>query len=256
MIFTKRIDTIMLREVQQELENVTPKLNGRSKYDTTIKEWLYPVIDLTDFFVYPINGITEGINWWTSKETRNIRKATGDYEWVNEDRHSILDTQNDVLYMTCPSSIDGNYVDIPTNMPVVLDIAYVGTTSIKKIDIPPNVEKVFFSLSKSFGVNNIRTGWYFTKRPDAQLHRLHIEAMYYNHCALQYAERLINTYRLDYVHTKLKEFQLQICNKFNLIPSDCVWLATSEHDDYIGYRRDETIARLCITQQLKDLYYD
>ena len=249
---TKLINTFILPEVQQEIDTIVPQLNGRHPYETNIKQWLSPVIDLTDFFVYPVNGITEAINWWASKEQRNIHKAEGDYEWVEEGMHNLWAKSNDVLYMSCPSSIDGNYVNIPTDTPVVLDIAYVGTTPIKKINIPPNVEKVFFSLSKPFGISNIRTGWYFTRRPDARLHMLTIEAMYYNRCALQYAEHLINIYSIDYIHSKLKDVQLQVCNELDITPSDCVWLATSTNDTYIDYRRTSNIARLCITELLKE----
>ena len=251
---TKLIDTFILPEVQQELGTIVPHLNGRHPYETNIKQWLSPIVDLTGFFVYPVNGITEAINWWASKEQRNIHKADGDYEWVDEGMHNLWAKSNDVLYMTCPSSIDGNYVDIPTDVPVVLDIAYVGTTAIKKINIPPNVEKVFFSLSKPFGISNIRTGWYFTRRPDAKLNWLHVEAQYYNYCALQYAEHLINTYSLDYVHSKLKAIQADVCRELNVTPSDCVWLATSKDKKYTEYQRSGNIARLCITKLIKVKY--
>lgn len=251
-MITKLIDTFILPEVQAELNSVQPTLNGRQPYKTNIVEWLSPVIDLSGFFVYPVNGVTEAINWWQSKEKRNIHKATGDYEWVDTGWNSIWADKEEVHYVSCPSSIDGNYTNIPTDVPVVLDIAYVGSVPIKKIPMTPNIEKVFFSLSKSFGVSNIRTGWYFTKRPDVKLHALHREAMYYNYCATQYAEQLINTYSINYVHSKLKDIQAKVCNKYNITPSDCIWLATSTDKKYIDYRRSNDIARLCITEFIKE----
>jgi len=253
-MMTQLVDTFILPEVQRELDTIVPKFNGRQEYDTKIKEWLSPIIDLTDFFVYPINGITEGLNWWQGKEERSVYKQDGDYQWISNSKT----TSNDpgILYMTCPSAITGSYVDIPTDIPLVLDIAYVGSVPKQKINIGPNVEKVFFSLSKSFGIGNIRTGWYFTRRPDAKLHQIHIKSMYYNYCAFQYAEHLINTYGIDYVHTKLKDIQLQVCSEHNFMPSDCVWLATSPNDEYAAYRRGSSkIARLCITKLIKEQYY-
>ena len=71
------------------------------KYSTHIKEWLKPVIDLSDFYVYPTNGITEGLTYWMSKEKRSLYRETGDYEWVEN-------TGKDIHYITCPSSKDGN----------------------------------------------------------------------------------------------------------------------------------------------------
>lgn len=261
IMITKMIDTFILPEVQEELNSIQPTLNGRQPYNTNIVEWLSPVIDLSDFFVYPVNGVTEAINWWQNKEKRNIQKVIGDYEWVDTGIHSLYKDNylahstpewGPVHYVSCPSSIDGNYTDIPTDVPVVLDIAYVGSAPIKKIPMTPNIEKVFFSLSKSFGIGNIRTGWYFTKRPDVKLHALHNEAMYYNYCATQYAEHLINTYSINYVHSKLKDIQTKVCSNYNITPSDCIWLATSTDDKYIDYQRSNNIARLCITKLLKE----
>ena len=252
MEFTKLIDTFILPEVQAELDKIKPSLNGRQTYETNIKTWLKPMIDLKDFYVYPMNGITECINWWQKSETRNVRKAKGDYEWV--DYNKVMTLGNTVAYVSCPSSIDGNYTDIPDEVPVVLDLAYVGCVPVKPIKMAKNIEKVFYSLSKPFGVSNIRTGWYFTRRPDAKLHALSIEAMYYNYCATQYAEHIINTYSLDYVHNKLKDIQIEVCNENNLTPSDCVWLATSTDYKYKEYMRNKDVARLCITNLLKERY--
>ena len=253
-MITKLIDTFILPEVQQELDSVQPILNGRQPYNTNIVEWLAPVIDLSDFFVYPINGVTEAINWWQNKEKRNIQKAEGEYEWVDAGWNTLWAEKEEVHYISCPSSIDGNYTNIPTDVPVILDIAYIGSVPIKKIPMTPNIEKVFFSLSKGFGVSNIRTGWYFTKRPDVKLHALHVDAMYYNYCATQYAEHLINTYSINYIHSKLKNIQAKVCNTYNFIPSDSVWLATSNDNKYVDYRRCSNIARLCITEYIKEIH--
>ena len=253
-MITKLIDTFILPEVQQELDSVRPILNGRQPYNTNIVEWLAPVIDLSDFFVYPINGVTEAINWWQNKEKRNIQKAEGEYEWVDTGWNTLWAEKEEVHYISCPSSIDGNYTNIPTDVPVILDIAYIGSVPIKKIPMTPNIEKVFFSLSKGFGISNIRTGWYFTKRPDVKLHALHVDAMYYNYCATQYAEHLINTYSINYIHSKLKNIQAKVCNTYNFIPSDSVWLATSNDNKYADYRRCNNIARLCITEYIKEIH--
>ena len=52
--------------------------------NTNIKEWLSPVIDLSGFdYIYPINGITEGLNYWMGNEPKGIFKDKGDYQWVD-----------------------------------------------------------------------------------------------------------------------------------------------------------------------------
>ena len=105
-----------------------------------------PVIDLSDFpYLFPANGVTEGINYWYMQENRKVIRHKDDYVWLPESE------TGEVLYMSNPSSADGNLKEIPTDIPVVLDIAHIGSCSTDiKIDVPDNVEKVFFSLSKCF----------------------------------------------------------------------------------------------------------
>lgn len=249
MIVTKKVNSLLLPEVKDILATVDPKFNGRMPYETKIKDWLSPIIDLSDFYVYPVSGITTAIDWWTLNEKRGIYKYDGDYEWVDN-------TGNEVLYISCPSSIDGNHTTIPTDVPVVLDLAYVGTTSITKIPMTKNIEKVFYSLSKPFGIGNVRTGWYFTRRPDIKLHNLTKEAGYYNYCASQYAEILLDNFDVSYIHNAFHDQQISICSEHGLTPSDSVWLSTSKDSKYQEFRRNSAIARLCITKYMKEWEYD
>ena len=127
------------------------------RFTSNITEWLKPVIDLSDFkYVYPANGVTEGINYWYMQEKRKVIRYPDDYVWLPESK------EGDILYLTCPTSMDGNICDIPTNIPVVLDIAHIGSCSDRvRISVTDNIEKVFFSLSKCFGLRNYRIGYYF-----------------------------------------------------------------------------------------------
>lgn len=247
--FTKQVRPCILPEIELLIQSYNNySLTADTPYKTNIVEWLKPVIDLSDFYVYPINGITEGLNYWMGNESRSIIRDPGDYEWVDTSTGT-----HEVKYISVPNSIDGNFKEIPIDIPVVLDIAYVGTTAIQKIPVTPNIEKVFFSLSKPFGLRNIRTGWYFTRKPDIKLHRLHIKANYYNYVAHNIAELVISQFSVDYVYNKFVNKQKNICNQYNLIPSDTVWLAISSSDNYYMYRRHEShAARLCITEFLNE----
>lgn len=216
-------------------------------YTTNIIQWLKPVIDLTGFHVYPTNGITEGLTFWMSQEKRSIYKDEGDYEWVDST------DKKEIYYVTCPSSKDGNFREIPTDCPVALDIAYVGTTPIQKIPISDNIEYVFYSLSKPFGLNTIRTGWLFTKKPNYKLRQL-TRAKYYNHFAHSIAEDVIEKFAIDYVYNKYCSEQNRICMHYELRPSDCVWLGTSSDTKYTDFQRKKNAkARLCLTGLYNDL---
>jgi len=240
-----KIKPIILPEVYNCLKKINFDFDQYVSYNTMIKEWLYPIINLQNFYVYPINGITEGLNYWMGNEPKGIFKDKGDYQWVDC-------TGNEIKYVTCPSTIHGNFIDIPTDVPVVLDIAYVGSTKIQEINIKNNVEKVFFSLSKSFGLRTIRTGWYFTRTPDIKLHKLHYKNKYYNYFAHQCAEEIIKNFPIDYVYNKLNAQQKSVCNNLNINQSDSVWLGYSYDDNYTKFRRNNEIARLCLTNYLKN----
>lgn len=241
-MFTKQIKSPLLSEVLRVIRSVEIPTTT-APYTTNIKEWLSPIIDLSEFYVYPTNGITEGLNWFMATTDKNIIRETGDYEWVDN-----ITGRSEVAYhyISCPSSIDGNFRNIPTDVPVALDLAFIGTTIPQKIPMTDNVDYVFYSLSKPFGVNTLRTGWLFTRRKEKKLHRLIYDANYYNHYAAAIAEAIIANFSIDYVYKTFYNEQQQICNQFDLQPSDSVWIATSDRDEYKDFVRNK-IARLCLT---------
>lgn len=238
------VRTFVLPEVEQKIKQIVPTYDSVNVYKTSIKEWLKPIIDLTDYFVYPTNGITEGLNWFINRSEFNITKTTGDYQWIDNVTNK---KQPYIYYQSIPSAIDGNFKPVSKFNSVALDLAYVGSTKIQKIDIYKNVDYVFFSLSKSFGLSNIRTGWYFTKKEDQKLELLVNNAKYYNYFSHSVAELVINSFDIDYVHNKLYSQQIEICKKLNFIPSDSVWLATTGNADYKKFRRSDDIARICLS---------
>tara|TARA_B100001287_G_scaffold105681_1_gene88885 strand:- start:350 stop:1105 length:756 start_codon:yes stop_codon:yes gene_type:complete len=234
------VRTNVLPDVNHAVEGLKCDLDGVLKYSTSIKQWLKPVVDLSNFHVYPMNGITQGLDWWFDKERRSVTMERGDYQWI----HPKAGT-NRIHYISVPSAIDGNFVDIPTEIPTAVDLAYVGSTQIKKIELPNNVEYVFYSLSKPFGVRNIRTGWIFTKEPDQRLDAITNSAKYYNYYANSIAETIINKFDIDYIWKNLIDKQTEVCNEYNFKPSDSVWLATTDNPAYDKFKRGD-VNRLCL----------
>ena len=243
------VRTNVLPEVRKVMDIVVPDYDSVREYKTDIVQWLKPIVDLSGFHIYPTNGITEGLNWWMANDNRSIFMDDGDYQWVKPcgsryDGHCIK-------YMSVPSAIDGNFKDIPINTPLALDLAYVGSTRVKKINISNNVDHAFYSLSKAFGIRNIRTGWYFTREPDLRLEALTHGAKYYNYFAHDAAETIIKSFDIDFVHKTMYHKQIQMCNDLDLVPSDSVWLATTKNKDYEKFMRDNVNARICLAGVMK-----
>ena len=238
---SKAVRTFVLPEVYKIAASITPDYNSVSSYDTQIIKWLSPVIDLSEYHVYPVNGITEGLNWWMAYETRGITMDDGDYQWVKE-------TGSEIKYTSSPSAIDGNYCTAGD----IVDLAYVGSAPIKRIE--HNADTLFYSLSKPFGLRNIRTGWMFTKKPDMRLEALIHSAKYYNYFAHAVAEAVINKFDIDYIYKEVNQYQKIICKKYDLDPSDSVWLGTTTHPLYDKFKRGDT-NRVCIAQEIQFTYY-
>jgi len=238
------IRTKVLPEVLSVIDHVLPNFDSVQEYKTEIIKWLSPVIDLSDFHIYPTNGITDGLNWWIGTTPYNITRADNEYQWVDNITTRLAPH---TIYQSIPSAIDGNYKGIISYDSIALDLAYVGSARIKKIEISKNVNHVFFSLSKPFGVRNIRTGWYFTRTPDRKLENLVYGAKYYNYYANAIAETIISNFDIDYVHRRLSIMQHDVCKKLEFNPSDTVWLATTGNIEYAKFRRDNNTARICLS---------
>lgn len=237
------VRTNVLPEVRKVVDTVQTDYDSIKPYKTNIIEWLKPVIDLRDFYVYPTNGITEGLDWWWGRSEYKIWSAAGEYQWVDQKLHG---QDPHYVYQSIPSAIDGNYCSVDSHTKVALDLAYVGSTTIQKIELHSGVEKVFFSLSKPFGIRNIRTGWYFSKTRDVKRETLTESAKYYNYYAHAVAEAVISNFDIDFVHNRLYTKQVEICNSLDLNPSDSVWLATSKSKEYQKFIRKDDIARICL----------
>jgi hypothetical protein len=237
------IRTSCLPEVKSLLANTVVDYDRVSLPSLSIVEWLSPVVDLSEFHVYPTNGITEGLNWWMAHEQRSITIDQGDYQWVTP----TIRGKDRIHYQSVPSAADGNFVQIRTDVAVAVDLAYIGSTGLQHIQIPKNVEFVFYSLSKSFGIRNVRTGWIFTRHEDPRLRSLTYDAKYYNYFANDIAEVILHNYAIDYVYHRVRSEQERVCNIIGATPSDSVWLATTTSDEYAKFRRRENIARLSLS---------
>ena len=231
---SRAVRTFTLPEVKDVVNTISPDLEAIVDYETNIVNWLSSIIDLSNFNVYPVNGITEGLNYWMLNEKRKIYMNDNDYVWVPNNK------EGDILYMSTPSAIDGNHKTIPDDVPVALDLAYIGSADVKKIDIKDNIEVVFFSLSKCFGLRNIRTGWFFSRKKIPYLHTLIYNAKYYNYYSHKVAEAVIDNFSVDYVYNKLRPYQINICESLNIKPSDVVWLGGED--------------RVCISKEISAAY--
>jgi hypothetical protein len=224
-----------------------------------ITEYLSPVIDLSEFsHMYPVNGITEGLNYLSMEnKTKKIQLTPGDYEWLKYvHRPNVVDKEGDILYISNPSAIDGMiYNDtewkkiIDSHKEIALDVAYIGSTKNKQIELNENVKYVFVGLSKMLGVSNLRIGFIFQKNRSISLQALTHQNFYFNPNSLLATLDLLDNFELGYIHKKYNKSQKQICDEYNLKQSDVVYMGTSDDPRYNFWKRDNS-NRLCLTPLL------
>ena len=78
------IRSFPIKEVQDVVNNFKLENHAEVKiFNSKITEYLKPYCDLSEFeYLYPLNGITEGLNYWMWGEQRTIQIRKGDYVWV------------------------------------------------------------------------------------------------------------------------------------------------------------------------------
>ena len=286
----KFVDVPLTDEVKQLLNNQAASYgyyvrgSGQATHELSWvenehRQWVSEIIDLSDFpHCYFTQGTTDAIHHWRMTETRPWQKFEGEYQYMDmigpegtvccdvpgqymKDGRSAISAVIDKdkpLYISIPSAADGNFFNPqergPIEAPVILDCTYIGATDIQKIDVPKNTEQVFFSFSKGFGMVGQRLGLVYTKEPHPTLERLKsVECWNYN--GVQLISQIIGVIPVDGMWKKYRDRQLEICEQYDLKPSDCYFLATSKDPYYKERRRmrwnDD--ARICITPLLRGL---
>lgn len=243
-------------------------------------------------FGYPTNGSSEAIfmqlTYLNSKGKRlvvfneeyegysmfakNINMPLIFVERDNVDWDNI-NPLSDVFFISQPSSIDGNIWDGFDNfmqvteskgIPVYVDLAYVGLFEHQEIKLNyKNIDGIFFSLSKSFGVYYHRIGGSFLKDENPLLWPM---LWFKNLNSIGYGQELLKKKVAgDFADdlNNAKDMQMKICedmsNKLNIkiTPSDVPMIATVEYDESIdwlkGLMRSEKSkkVRICISKILE-----
>ena len=224
-----------------------------------VQSYLKPLIDLSEFeFAYPTNGIHESIDWLMAKVDR-YQVFEGEYRYPSllKKPINIARTVGDLipyvpLYMSNPFSATGNF-DIRYDeagrrlqCPIYLDLEFCGTTGEHTIKMYENVEQVFWSCSKPYGLNLLRAGIRFSRKEEL-LQREIQGAGYFNHAIIDVFRQVTLNSSVFAKKEKYANLQDQICEKFNLTPSDSYLVGTTNDEQWDRFKRETGINRVCLT---------
>jgi histidinol-phosphate/aromatic aminotransferase/cobyric acid decarboxylase-like protein len=242
---------------------------------------------------YPANGSSEALretlaDFAANRRGNTLHVFTGEYEGyeayargygvrvLHHDRRDFAAVEQsfgvgDIFMLSQPSAIDGNLwpdydaflrhmAERHPQVEVMLDLCYVGLVARDYgIEIGyPNITRLFFSLSKVFGVYYHRMGGVFSKREIAGLYgNMWFKNLHSIHLARRLLEasqvRTIPDLFRSYQRTAVKKLQ----NRFpHLQESDAILLghhrfeadAASDVDRFL--RRDDVV-RYCLTPAME-----
>ncbi len=262
---SKAIHTVRLPEIREILHNINVdhyygSLNDRTTIKDMVtslgdelKKWLMPIIDCTAFpYAYHSNGTHASIEQWLLNERRPIYCFRGEYTYPLHLRPDITivdrvdQLPNDaVVYMSMPFSATGKYDARYSQVsnPVILDLAYVGTTIAKTISLTENTEQIFWSGSKSFAIGHYRTGIKFTKQPD--ITQDHIKSVgYVNWLGVELLLRCISTVSVLDLYNRFENQYHIICERNNLQKSDSFLIAHGLDYRYNWLAREDGTLRV------------
>ena len=217
-----------------------------------------------------INGTTQAFDeaYWLFKN-RRLRIFRGEYAYhrrVNLYCPFIEDeplAENDYLIISVPfcstgdvhlklnETLDQAY---NLNIPVIIDCAYWGTCWGIIIDVShPAIHQVCFSLTKSLGLGDMRSGIRYSNinfdTPITQQHDYnHLQLM-----ALKIGIYMMDRFDPDHIPNKFREAQESACFDAQITPTKCMHLALGDKN-WGHYKIDNMYNRLGIRQLVKERY--
>ncbi len=231
-----------------------------------IRNFLSPVIDTSEYkWAYPTNGIHESIdamcNW---VEEYQIFKGEYRYPTFTKKPVNVATTTEDLidgvpLYMSNPFSATGCFderyeevLDDDKDIPVYLDLAFVGTTGQHKIPVNKKVKQIFWSVSKPYGLGLLRAGIRFSRREELIQRELQ-GVGYFNHAIIDVFKAVTLNSSVFDKKEKYRQKQEAICSQFNLIPSDSYLLGTTFDSAWDRFKRENGVNRVCLTSAYESM---
>jgi len=210
------------------------------------------------------NGTTEAFEkFYHKNSTRRFRCFKGEYlyhklAWRNTHPWEWLDDSsigpNDAVVISLPFSNTGNeHHNHKTvmkecealNVPVLIDCAYLGICSNVDFDLSYEcITDITFSLSKTFPVAHARIGMRLTKEDDDDILFVSNKSDYINRLSCFIGNAVVTEFSPDYIPTKYRDKQLEICNKLGIQPSNTVLFGNATVEKYKEYNRGGDTNRL------------
>lgn len=239
----------------------------KSEFINQYKNWInnsqnFKIVGIDSFEPYVTNGVTESIiNLHTIYS--NVYSLSGDYGFSESfHNHQIISTIDDVKAKSCfiisyPFAETGNVHGdfdymmqycINNEIDVFIDCAYFGISKVKELNLKNYscIKQVAFSLSKTFATGYMKIGILFVKdKMQSFLTRLN-DWDYLSKFSMKLHSLLLKDFTADYIYDKYRKIQVNICNEYELVPSDTVIFGINSNNKWKDYKRTNT-NRICLS---------
>ena len=236
------------------------------------RQWLtdsggLPGLDQFEYAVYS-NGTSEAFDaFYLRHRNRRFRVHPAEYsyhkiaftrmelEWAPLDDEML--SANDAVIFSAPFANSGNWppddymYDLRQrcnnlHIPVLIDMAYLGTTGPFTLDLTKwdCVEDVVFSLSKVFPVAHYRIGMRLSKHDYDDGMFVYHKANYTNRFGAWLGQQLLDQYPYDWLWKKYSDQQHFHCGLLELEPSNCVLFGVDNDNKWPEYNRGGVVNRL------------
>ncbi len=136
-------------------------------------------------------------------------------------------------------------------VPVLVDCAYFGVCRDIDFDFTHKcITDISWSLSKTFPVAYARVGMRLTRSDDDDPLIMLNKIGYTNRVGAALGLHLLEQYSPDYVVTKYKSVQEELCNKLGIVPSKTVLFGIDYENKYPEYNRGSNTNRLGLHKHL------
>jgi hypothetical protein len=242
-----------------ELESVD--ISQFIKFKEKFNKWIHSSTQLVKGLpksYYIVSGVTDAFNQMYGMHNK-IGIFEGEYGYhslVIKNRVTFNLDEADAIVVSHPFSADGmsshEKIKIADshNKPIFIDCAFFGVCHDIDFDFAryKNIHSVCFSLSKSFGTGLHRVGLLYTIDPYPVT--VYSQWHYPLVACAEHHYTLLDTMSPDSMIQKYKDSQLEICQEFNITPSNTIIFGLDYSTKYVNFKRGP-VNRLCISHLLK-----
>jgi hypothetical protein len=229
--------------------------NNLNQFKQSMLPWIRAhrtnsIIGLEEYQVDFSAGTTQSFDsFYYRHRDRRMRCLVGEYfyhlkTWISNDTAWSFITDSDPLMPGDAVVVSAPFCDTGSKhpqfdqliaecnrlkIPVLVDCCYYTISGNVHLDLTDEcIDTVAFSLSKAFPIANLRIGARYTRSAVFDGQKLHDSINYNNNLSAYIGLEIIRKFSSDYIFNNYRQKQIELCQYFDLEPSNSVMFAVGD----------------------------